>query len=101
MALTSFNTKIHELSLMQSSWAKDLDPVLSNPIVNGILLKNVSLTTGVNRIPHKLNRNLIGWIITRNRGPQYIYDQQDSEQMPAQFLKLYVGSNVKIDLYVF
>lgn len=101
MALTSFNTKIQELALMQSSWGALLNPLLANPVLNGIILSNVSLAIGDNMISHKLDRKLIGWQIIRLRGPATIYDKQDSVERPNQFLKLNSNAIVKIDLYVF
>jgi hypothetical protein len=101
MALTSFNTKIHEFALQQSSWAAQLNPVLANPIVNGILLTNIVLKSGDNIISHKLDRKLQGWFITRLRASALIYDKQDSEERPTQFLKLNSNANVTVDIFVF
>lgn len=101
MALSSFNTKIHEFSLMQSSWSSQLNPVLENYLINGQLLKNIVLKIGDNQITHKLNRNLKGWFITRLRASAIIYDKQDSQLRPEQFLTLNSSGNVTIDIYVF
>jgi len=86
---------------MQSSWGALLNQVLANPVLNGIILSNVSLVFGDNMIPHKLDRKLIGWHIIRISAPATIYDKQDSVERPNQFLKLNSNGKVKIDLYVF
>lgn len=101
MALTSFNTKIQELALMQSSWATTLNPLVSNPILNGQILPKIKLQSGVNRIPHQLQRNLVGWFFVRKRNNADVYDVQDSEPRPELFLVLTSDSETTVDIYVF
>lgn len=86
---------------MQSSWATQLNPLLENPILKGSILSNVKLEIGTNEVPHKLNRKLTGWIIIRKRGASDIYDLQDQEIRPTQFLKLNSSASCQVDIYVF
>lgn len=60
--LTNFKNGDKDFQLMQSSWATDLNPVIQNPLVNGIYLKGTSLVAGSNQIAHKLGRQYQGWI---------------------------------------
>ena len=48
------------LPLMQTQWASQIDPVLTNELVQGQLLQNITLTAGANVINHKLGRKLAG-----------------------------------------
>jgi len=64
MALPVFQTSIQELSMMQTRWASQLNPVLNNPTTNPIVLKGVSLVTGVNVINTGLVSTLQGWIVS-------------------------------------
>lgn len=90
------------LQAMQTTWATALDPVISNPIVNGLLLQEQSLTTGANIINHKLGRKLVGWYVTRMRGvAASIYDTQDNNQTPQLTLNLNASTPVVCDLWVF
>lgn len=52
------------LSRLQTNWKSILDPVLSNPITNPTLLKNIVLKTGVNTINHALQATQQGWLVT-------------------------------------
>lgn len=89
------------LEMMQTQWAQQLNPIIANPTINNLILKNVSLTTGVNVINHKLSRPLSGWKTTRVRASATLYDQQDTNQTPQLTLILVASAPVVIDLEVF
>lgn len=102
MSLPIFHTEDQDMALLQTKWASQLNPLLSNPISNGILLKSVILATGANVVNHKLGRKPQGWIITRyNGGTANLYDTQDNNQTPALTLNLTSSSAVSVDIYVF
>lgn len=101
MALTNFQDTNKNFQLMQSDWASKLNPVLANPLVNGIILQSVSLVSGANTINHKLGRKLQGWIPVRVRSAATFFDTQDSNPMPALTLTLTASAAVVVDLYVF
>lgn len=89
------------LDLMQTTWATQLDPIISNPLLKGNVLQKVSLKSGVNVINHKLGRRLQGWYITRIRSAATFYDEQDSNQTPQLTLVLISSADCVIDLEVF
>ncbi len=64
------------LDMMQTKWATELNPIISNEIVNGLLLSNITITTGVNVINHLLGRKQIGWYITDINAAAQIYRSQ-------------------------
>lgn len=101
MALPIFKSDSTEMGLMQTNWATQLNPVISNPITQGIILKSVALTTGANVVNHRLGRPLQGWIIVRQRSSGTAYDTQDSNSMPQLTLQLTSSANMIVDLYVF
>lgn len=101
MSLPIFNTAIRELSMLQTQWASQINPVLSNPANDSLVLKNVSLTAGSNTINTRLGRKLQGWQIVRQRGPSSIYDTQDNNQQPDLTLLLNSSANVSVDILVF
>lgn len=90
-----------QLLSVQTRWASILNPLLSNPLLNGVVLKQVQLASGSNIINHKLGRKLQGFIITRQRGPANIYDTQDNNSMPDLTLHLESSASVSCDIYVF
>lgn len=81
---------------LQTKWAAAIDPVITNPTNQGLLLQGIKLISGNNTINHKLGRTLQGWSIVRRR--QFlvatvptaydIYDTQDTNQMPKLTLTL-------------
>jgi len=89
------------LPLMQTQWAQQLDPIISNPTVNNLVLKNISLVSGTNVINHRLGRVLQGWKPTRIRAAATFYDLQDSNQTPQLTLVLVASAPAVIDLEVF
>lgn len=89
------------LAQTQNTWATSLDPLLNFAPNKGLLLPNISLTTGANVVSHKLGRKLQGWIPVRVRASATLYDTQDSNQMPQLTLNLTASANVVVDLWVF
>ncbi len=85
----------------QTQWSSVIDPVLSNPVTNGVLLKNVSLAIGANVINHTLGRKLQGWVPVRLRSSATIFDTQDANTMPELTLQLTASAAAVVDLYCF
>ena len=102
MVLPIFQTNVRELSMLQTQWSQNINPVLSNPLLNGNMLTNVALKTGINQINHLLDRKPQGWVITRMiDGFVQVYDTQNSNQMPTKTLTLMSSGNGTIDLLVY
>lgn len=99
--LTNFNTSDRILAMLQDSWSTDLNPVLANPLVNGRLIQNVTLTTGANIINHGLSRKLQGYLVVLKSANESIYDTQTTNPMPAKTLQLVASGAVTVTLYVF
>ena len=88
------------LDQLQSKWASVIDPVLANPICNGIQLTDVTLSIGVNTINHKLGRKLNGYIITGMHGAySQIYDSTST--MPTLTLILNSSAATSVSIYVY
>ena len=73
MALPLQKTNILPLSLLQTQWKSQLDPVLANPITGMSILKDIDLIDGVNVINHKLGTIQQGWILVDQQGVASIY----------------------------
>jgi hypothetical protein len=86
---------------MQNRWASIIEPIISKPQANSLILKNVALTAGTNVINHRLGRSLQGWNPTRVRAAATIYDNQDANQTPQLTLVLISSVDVIVDLLVF
>lgn len=51
------------LMLWQTKWKGELDPLLANPLLDGLLLEGLVLVNGLNTINHKLQRKQRGWFL--------------------------------------
>lgn len=87
--------------LMQNAWASLINPVLDSPTAQNLILQNISLVTGSNKINHKLGRKLQGWKIIRQRSAASIYDNQDNNVSPDLTLLLVSSANVSVNIEVF
>ncbi len=66
MALPQFQNDDKDFQMMQSTWGQQLNPVLSNPSLKNLILKDVALIAGANVINHLLGRTMQGWRICDN-----------------------------------
>ena len=101
MALPIYKSEDNSLTLLQTAWATQLNPVLGLPQSSGVILKSISLTAGDNTIDHRLGRDLQGWQLIRIRAAATIYDKQDSNQLKSRTLVLNSSAPVVVDLFVF
>lgn len=97
-ALPLFPTGNPQLTLWQTQWKSQLDPVLANALVNGISLGTIALVTGNNVIPHKLGRMMQGWILTDQDAGVTIYR---SNPLNTSTLVLNASAPVNISLWVY
>lgn len=86
------------LDAMANRWATILDPLLKNPVSNGIFLNNISILVGDNVINHLLQRKQQGYIIVDQTAMGSIYRSQ-----PFNGLTLTLTSStvMNVSLYVF
>jgi len=82
-------------------WKSQLDPILSNPLLDGQLLQGVVLINGTTIVNHKLGRKLIGWFPVGLNTAAVIHDNQASNQTPQLTLSLTCNATVTVNLWVF
>ncbi len=73
MALPLFQTNIRELSMLETQWKSQIDPILANPLNNPSILKNISLINGATVINHLLGKTQQGWAIIDVNAAATIY----------------------------
>ena len=105
MALRAFKKlKIEDRATekFQDNVEVSLNAVLNKEILDGILIQNVSILTGVtNVINHKLDRIPLGYLIIRKRADSRIWDLQDANNNKTKTLSLVCSADVTIDIWVF
>jgi len=84
---------------LQTNIEAAVGEVLKSPILDGRLIRDIVLATGNNRIEHKMDRELLGYMIVKRNNASAIYDVVDSE--PAEFLQLNSAGSVTVSLWVF
>lgn len=84
--------------LAQDRWASEINPILQFPPNNGLLLKNVSLKTGVNVINHLLGRTQQGYSFTDQDAAANIHRNAPFNNLT---LTLTSDADVTISLWVF
>jgi hypothetical protein len=87
--------------LANPRWAASLNPLLSNPMVDGLLLNSVAVSTGANTINHGLGRKLQGYFVVMNSAAVTFYDSQKTNPRPDLTLVLNASGAATISLYVF
>ncbi len=86
------------LDMMQTKWASQLNPVLSIPMLSGLMLQNVVLKSGDNVINHLLGRMQQGTIITDQTAASSIYR---SKPFNSTTLTLNSSAACQVNLWVF
>ncbi len=86
------------LMLLQTNWASQLNPIISNPLTNPRILKGVVLTTGVNTINTGLVNTLQGWFLSDITTAVTVY--RSSPKAPLT-LTLTASGSTTCDIVVF
>ena len=100
MALPIFQTANKDLSMMETRWAAELNPLLALPINKGLLLTNIKLSTGDNTINTTLGRKYRGYIITGMRDA-FVQIYEIPNNNPDLHLVLNSSGSATVDLWVF
>lgn len=105
MALPPF-IKIYQgetsVQRFQDNVYDSIQPLLKSTLANTQLVKSVALVTGQdNVVNHDLGKDLVGWLVVRQRSESVVWDSQDSNPIPSRTLVLQCSAAVVVDLLVF
>ncbi len=76
-----------------------VDQITRKPIIDGVLVENISLAAGVdNAVSHKLGRKPVMWIEARKFGNATIWEIENTAT--ATLLVLRSSANVTLSLWV-
>jgi hypothetical protein len=98
MALPTYQSKMQEFQLLQTSWTAQLNPLLAKPLSSANILKGIDLINGATVVNHLLGRKMQGWMISDINGAATIY-----RSAPLNDLTLTLTSSAActVDLVVF
>lgn len=86
-----------EVAKLQTRLNEFFTQFIDNPLLNGVLLKQIELDTTAVNVDHKLGRECQGWIIINKNADANVW--QTGATKSAITLKANVG--VVVDLWVF
>jgi hypothetical protein len=86
-----------EMRRLQTDIENAIAETIKSPLLNGRQLDNISLTSGDNKIEHKLARKIRGYIVSKKSNAATIYNSSDDEK----FLTLNTSANVTVSLWVY
>lgn len=90
------------LQKFQENVRSSIDSIIACPIIDGLLIENVSLTAAsTTEVYHKLGRKPKGWLIVRQRGQANIWDLQDANKNKSVTLSLACSADVVVDIWIF
>lgn len=89
------------LQRVQDNIDQFVKPLKNIPILDGILLEGIEVSTSGSNFPHKLNRKLRGWIVVSKNANEDVWDLQTSNTLPSKTLILKSSGTVTISLWVF
>lgn len=98
MRLPIFQSDSQPMTLLQTQWSQMINPVISLPQNQGVMLKEVELLTGTNIINHRLGRRPQGWMLTDISAAATVY-----RSFPFNDLTLTLTSSAAavVNIYVF
>lgn len=100
-ALKKISVEDVELQKVQENLSQWATPIQASQILDGVLLKNVVLTTGQSTIvDHKLGRPYIGWLVVRPRA-NFVAWESSTQTLPNKQISIETSATTIADLWVF
>jgi len=91
-----------DINQLQQYTEEAFEQIFGSDIIDGVLLKNIELDSSkTNTVNHKLDRDILGWIIIRQRGAASIFDSQDTNVFTKKTLALETNADVTVDIWIF
>jgi hypothetical protein len=101
MSRTKFFSKVYEGSQesqrLQTNIQSALTSILRNPLLDGRLVEDVELVTGSNKLEHKLERAVRGYILVRQNAAANLYEVSSDDL----FITLSSSADVTASIWIF
>lgn len=92
-------TSSKDLAKLQDNLEEFIKPLVLSSIIDGVLLKDLKLVSGLNAINHKLNRKPEGWIVVKSDANATFW--QSVSELEKQILNLNSSAAATVSLWVF
>ena len=94
--------KIHDIEDQFQRETRDaFRQLLLNPLLKGVLLENVNLTTGTTRVAHRLGRPARGFFVVDMTSNQRVWRDGSDTTSPNVYISLIATAAVTVSLLVF
>jgi hypothetical protein len=80
---------------------KVLNVLLKVPLLDGVAIEGVALTTTAARVAHKLGRPYRGFLVTARDSKQHVYEESPASARPQDEIWLVSSADVTVDLWVY
>jgi hypothetical protein len=100
-AFTKVQTKNIELSQAEDALKECLDTITDVEWLDGALLEDVDLSSGLNLLPHTLQRKLRGYWVVRASADVRIWDDATTSDVPERLHRLQASAAATVSLWVF
>jgi hypothetical protein len=88
-----------DTSKLQERLQEFFQPLVTNPLLDGVLITGVDVGTTATQIKHNLRREPIGYVIVGLNANATVWEA--SRDLYSAFLTLQASSPVKVSLWVF
>lgn len=89
------------LDKFQTNVDQVLTSISSRRIIDGILLRDIVLTTSALLVPHLLGHPIDGYIVVKSNANAVVYDDEATNTIKDRFIKLLASATVTVTLWVF
>lgn len=99
-ALKKVGIADQNVAKFQENVVEVLQPVLLCPLLDGVLLKSVTVATTPTLVEHKLGREFRGFVITNKNANANVW-QTGTNPSSRRFISLQSSTAIQVDLWVF
>lgn len=96
--IRSENSDIRQI---QDAIALVIDQISSKDILDGILVEDISLVSGVNLVSHKLDRAPKGFIVVARNANQNVWNGVSTRAVSNLNMALQCSGSVKVSIWFF
>jgi len=101
-SIKKISFKDPEVSKFQNNVEEVLQSIISCPITNGVLLKNINLLSGQdNAVSHGLNREYVGFMVVRPTANSNVWESSSSNNRKNLTINLRCSVTSVFDIWVF
>lgn len=100
-ALTLFKSTVEDVNTLQRNLKDFVQHLLKCPILDGVLIDPITITSAQFNVPHGLGRAFRGYIIVRCYGTTFSLAEAVPQPDPTKYVRLASTTDSSGALYIF